>query len=212
MVLCGIVAFGVLFGRLYKLMIVDHGYYEELAIGQQTRETTVAASRGTIYDRNGYALAISATAYNVYISPYEINYYGESIQYIASGLSEILGVDYDSIVEKSENTKSWYQVISSKVETEVADQVYELINNGDSTDGNGKTVKGLKGVHVEVTSKRYYPYSTLACHVIGFVGTDNTGLEGLESMYNSYLEGTDGSVVRLSASNGIELLFENYEN
>lgn len=212
MLLCGVVVFAALGVRLYKLMIVDHDYYEGLAIEQQTRETTVAASRGTIYDTNGNALAVSATAYNVFISPAEMQMYNESPDYVARGLSEILGVDYDSIIEKSKDTRSWYKTIATKIEPDLHDEVLEFINSYTSVDEDGKTTTGLKSVHLEVTSKRYYPYSSLACHVVGFVGTDNYGLEGIELLYNDYLEGTDGSVVRLSASNGIELLFESYEN
>lgn len=212
MLVCGIVSFCVLAVRLYQVMIRDHGYYEELAIEQQTRETRVTASRGTIYDTNGNVLAKSATAYNVFISPYEMQKYGESPEYIAQGLTEILGVDYDSVIEKSKDTKSWYKTVATKIEPELADKVREFKANYVTYDSDGKKVEGLKGVHIELDSKRYYPYGSLACHVIGFVGSDNYGLEGIEMLYNSYLEGTDGSVVRLTASNGIDLLYENYEN
>jgi stage V sporulation protein D (sporulation-specific penicillin-binding protein) len=77
MVVCGIVTFIVLAARLYQVQIIDHEYYEQLAVEQQTRETTVTASRGTIFDANGKVLAISATAETVYISPYEMELYGE---------------------------------------------------------------------------------------------------------------------------------------
>ncbi|MGM9521730.1 MAG: penicillin-binding transpeptidase domain-containing protein [Oscillospiraceae bacterium] len=209
MVVCGIVAFSVLAVRLYKLMIIDHDYYEEKAVSQQTRSTTVSASRGTIYDANGNILAMSATAYTVFISPYEIKYYsedenskyGDDPKLIAEGLSEILGVDYDSIMKMMEDTSSWYKTVAVKIESELADEVRAF-----------KSEHNIVGIHIENDSKRYYPYGSLACHVIGFVGTDNYGLEGIEALYDDYLEGTDGSVVRLTTSNGTEMLFENYEN
>ncbi len=209
MIVCGVVAFSVLAIRLGKLMISDHDYYEQRAVEQQTRSTTVKADRGTIYDANGNVLAMSATAYTVFISPYEIEYYstdensryGDDPELIAQGLSEILGVEYDSIMEMMEDTSSWYKTVATKIDSELADQVREFKSEND-----------IVGIHIENDSKRYYPYGDLACHVIGFVGTDNYGLEGIEAQYNEYLEGVDGSIVRLTTNEGTEMLFENYEN
>lgn len=212
LIVCGIVAFALLAVRLYKLMITDHQLYEQMAIDQQTRETKVTANRGTIYDANGNPLAVSATAYNVFISPVEMKKYNESPEFIAKNLEAILGVSYDSIIEKSKKVESWYQVVATKLEPAEADKVREFKDAYNGVDAEGKEYTGLRSVHLEVTSKRYYPYGSLACHVIGFVGTDNTGLNGLERVYNSYLEGTDGSVTRLAAQNGVGLLYENYEN
>ena len=118
LVVCGIVAFIVLAGRLYKVQIADHEYYEQLAVEQQTRETTVTASRGTISDRNGNILAMSATAETIYISPYEMQLYEEDVNLIASKLSEILGIDANDIIEKAKDTSSWYKTIAKKVELE----------------------------------------------------------------------------------------------
>ena len=213
---CGIVAFSVLAWRLYKLMIVDHDFYEEKAVDQQTRTVSVAASRGTIYDSNHNALAQSATAYNVFISPYEIQlystkeykenekHYGDDPELIASGLAQILGEQgstREEMLEMMKDTKSWYKTVATKLEAEMTDQVRAFINE-----------HSLAGVHIEESSKRYYPYGSMACHVVGFVGTDNYGLEGIERIYDSKLEGTNGSVVRLVARNGTQMLFENYQN
>ncbi len=210
---CGVVAFSVLAVRLYKLMITDHDFYEEHAVSQQTRTVSVAASRGTIYDVNGNTLAKSSTAYTVFISPYEIKYYHEKeyksneIHYndeptlIARELSRILGVDYDWIMKLTERTDSWYERVATKIDGDLADQVRQF-----------KADNKIVGVHIEEDSKRYYPYGSLACHVVGFVGTDNYGLEGIEALYDSSLEGTNGSIVRLVANNGTEMLFENYQN
>ena len=201
MMLCGVVAFIVLAVKLYDIQITKHEEYEHLAVEQQTRETTVTASRGTITDRNGNALAISATAETVYISPYEMQLYEESPELIASGLSSILGVDYDAIIEKSKDTASWYKTVAVKIETDLADKVRAF-----------KSENKLKSIHIETDSKRYYPYSSLACQVIGFVGTDNYGLEGVEALYNNYLEGTNGSIVRLTTADGAEMLYSKYQN
>ena len=200
MTVCGILAFCVLAARLYVLQIRDHGKYEELAISQQLRETGASAERGTIYDCNMNILAMSANVENVYLSPAEIAMYDEDPELIAQKLSEILGVDYDSVLEKTKNTGSWYVTVARKVEKETADKVREF-----------KHEYGLKGVRLESDTKRYYPYSSLACHVIGFVGTDNYGLDGLEAQYNSALCGTSGKYMRATNAYGTDLLFNQYE-
>ena len=91
MAVCGIAAFSLLLARLFKLQIIDHSYYEELAIRQQLREAPTSAARGIIYDRNMNPLAVSASVDNVYLSPAEIEMYGEDKELIADGLADILG-------------------------------------------------------------------------------------------------------------------------
>ena len=200
LVVCGIVAFMVLGIRLYKLQIVDHDLYESGAIEQQVRETSISANRGTIYDRNRKILAMSASVENVFISPAEIQMYEEDPVLIAQGLSDILGVDYSSILEKTKNTKSYYQTIALRVEQDVADQVRAF-----------KTENNLNGVKLEPSTKRYYPYSSLAAHVVGFVGTENIGLSGIEAYYNGDLAGVNGRVVRAKNAYGTDMLYTKYE-
>ena len=212
-VVCGIVAFIVLGIQLYNVMIREHDKYQEMAVRQQTRSVAVSASRGTIYDANGKTLARSATAYTVFISPYEIKLYHEK-EYkknekvyndepmlIATELNRILGADIDTMLEQMKDTKSWYKTVATKISAELANEVRKF-----------KEEQSIAGVHIEEDSKRYYPCGDLACHVIGFVGRDNFGLEGIEALYDDSLEGTNGSVVRLVAQNGTEMLFENYQN
>lgn len=200
MAMCGIVAFLVLGIRLFVLQIIRHDELETAAIEQQTRESTVSANRGTIYDRNGNVLAMSASVDNVFISPNEMQEKKQDVALIAQGLSIILDVDYDSIIEKAKDTSSYYKTIKLKVEEDTANEVRSFINEND-----------IEGVYLESTTKRYYPYSTLACHVIGFVGTDNTGLEGLEAGYDEYLTGADGRVVRMKNGWGSDMLFTDFE-
>ena len=100
MAVCGIAAFSLLLARLFKLQIIDHSYYEELAIRQQLREAPTSAARGIIYDRNMNPLAVSASVDNVYLSPAEIEMYGEDKELIADGLADILGLDRDDILKK----------------------------------------------------------------------------------------------------------------
>lgn len=210
--LCGIVLFILLPLRLGYVMLYEHDYWEEKAISQQTRETSVSANRGSIYDRSGNVLAVSSTAYNVFISPREIKMYDESADYIASELSRILGVSYESIIEKSRDTASWYKTVATRIDPDTANLVRQVIKDGPSHNDEGKEVSGLKGIHLEDSSKRSYPYGSLACHIVGFTGGEGTGLEGLENYYEKYLEGTDGSIVRMQASNGVEMLYGSYEN
>lgn len=200
-VLFGIAAFAVLLARLYKLQIIDHEKYEAMAIEQQLRETPGSTSRGVIYDRNMNVLAVSASVDNVYLSPAEIEKYGEDRELIARGLSEILGFDYDELYEKTGRSGSWYVTAARKIESEKADEIRAF-----------KAEHGLRGVRLEADTKRYYPNSELACHLIGFVGTDNYGLEGIEAKYDELLSGTAGSTRRATNAYGTELLFTQYED
>ena len=200
MIVCGIVAFIVLILRLFKLQITDHDYYEDMAISQQLRETGTSASRGTIYDCNMKVLAMSADVENVYLSPAEIEKYGEDKELIADKLSEILDIEREKILEKAETKGSWYVTVARKVEPEIADAVRQFKNEYE-----------LKGVRLESDTKRYYPNSSLACHVIGFVGTDNYGLNGVEAQYNKFLAGTDGSYKRATNAYGTDMLLTQFE-
>lgn len=198
--LCGVAAFALLLGRLYILQIAEHERYESLAVRQQLREAPTSTSRGTIYDRNGSILAVSASVDNVYLSPAEIELYGEDTELIAQELGRILGLDPPGIREKATRTGSWYVTVARRIERDKADEIRAL-----------KDRYGLRGVRLETDSKRYYPNSGLACHVIGFVGTDNNGLEGIEARYESALAGTAGRTVRATNAFGSDLLLSGFE-
>lgn len=200
MAVFGIGAFLLLLARLYKLQIIDHEKYERMAIEQQLRSVPSSVTRGAVYDTNMNTLAVSASVDNVYLSPQEIEMYGEDRALIAQGLSEILGVSYDEIYEKSGQKGSWYVTVARKLEKEQADAVRAFKNQ-----------HGLRGVRLETDTKRYYPNSSLACHLIGFVGTDNYGLEGIEARYDEALSGSPGRTVRATNAMGTELLFSQFE-
>ena len=207
--LLGIAAFGLLLWKLYDLQIRQHDVLQERAVAQQTRSTVVTASRGTIYDKNGDVLAISATAETIAISPREIKEYSDKQDsgYIARGLSRILEVDADRILEKMEKNTGW-EILKSRVEQDVADQVRSFING--QTDDQGlpvpeKEQKRLYGIYLDPDSKRYYPYRTLAAQVIGFVGAENSGLYGLEAHYNDVLEGISGLTVTAKTNEGLDM-------
>ena len=201
LVLCGIAAFAALIAQLAKIMIREHDYYESAAVENQVRSTVVTASRGTIYDTQGKILAQSATVETIYISPVEMRKYEEDPELIARGLSDILDVDYDWVMKKWDHTDSWYETVMKKVEKELADEVRSF-----------KNTNSLKSLHIIEDTKRYYPYASQAAQVIGFVGTDNYGLEGIEAVYDSVLEGENGRIVRATTARGTDMLYTGYED
>ena len=194
--LFGVVTFLLLFLQLYKLQIKQHDELQTLAVRQQTMRTTVEASRGTIYDSSGDILAISSTAENIFVSPADIIKYEQDKDLIANGLGGILDVEPAEILKHLENTASQYEVIKKKVEQDTADAVRSFISEN-----------SIKGVFLEPTSKRYYPYSSLAAHVIGFVNA-NGGAYGLEAVYDEELTGQSGMVVSARDANGSALLYD----
>ena len=201
LIVCGILAFAVLGIKLFSVMIIHHDEYEKMAIDQQVRETEITASRGAIYDTNGKILAMNASVDTIFISPAEIAKNNEDPQLIARELSEILDVDYDKILSMTKNTDRWYEVVKRKVEPDVSEKVRAF-----------KKEKKLIGVKIEPDTKRYYPYGSLAAHVIGFVGQDNEGRYGLEQRYDSYLTGSTGRIIRATDNRGTDMLFVNYED
>ena len=171
MALLGVATFVVLFWKLYDLQVRQHDDLQEKAVAQQTRSTVITASRGTIYDRNGLPLALSATAETVFISPYEINSYLEEQEqkakeeaaaaeeegrpyvppiirdeeFIARGLGRILDVDPETILEKMEKTNSKYEIVKKRVDQEVADEVRRFINGEIDDEGNEITMETAAG-------------------------------------------------------------------
>ena len=198
---CGVAAFVVLAARLYKLQVTDSKYYESQALGNQLYRTTLTASRGTIFDANGKIMAMSASVENVFISPFEFERDSQDVEFIASGLSGILGVPREIIEECAKRTASQYQIIKKGVEGDEASLVREFIAENN-----------LKGIYFEEATKRYYPNDNLASQVLGFVGMDNDGLDGVEQQFNSRLNGVDGRLVSLKNARGSDLLFSGYDD
>ena len=209
MLIMGILMFVLLFFRLYDLQITRHEELQGKAVSQQTRRTVVTASRGTIYDASGNILAISASAETIILSPLEIDQAVNSKttpvswtkDSLAAGLADILGKDAASIRKRMENTESQYEVIQLRAEEDVAAKVRAYVDEND-----------IVGVYLVADSKRYYPYGSLAAQVIGFVGTENTGLYGLEAYYEEELEGQSGLVISAKdkAENDMLYTYEQY--
>ena len=202
MVLFGVVVFIPLIVTLYNLMIRDHDYYEAQAIDNQTRYTSLSASRGQIFDRNMNVLASSKTVETVFIDPNEIAQEmtkpenSNLLDHIARGLSEILDVSTDFVYKQAEDKAFRYKVIRRKIPEELADEVRSFVSENE-----------IKGVYLETDAQRYYPYSSLAAQVLGFVSRDNVGQEGLEAYYDSLLQGTAGKVVTSKGNYGSEMLY-----
>lgn len=173
--------------RLFYLQVYAGEEYQQKALDQQLRVTQLTAKRGSIYDRNMTVLARSATVWTITLSPANISS-DEEKELIAQNLSRILDVSYEEIMEKANRTASYYQIIKRKVEQTETEEVRKFLSEND-----------ISCVGVVEDSKRYYPYDNFLSSVLGFTGTDNQGLAGLEAYYDSYLSGTPGR--QLSAKN-----------
>ncbi|MDR1693293.1 MAG: PASTA domain-containing protein [Oscillospiraceae bacterium] len=183
-VLFGFVMFVPLAMKLYDISIVNHDKLEQQVLDQLTRSYTVTPGRGTIYDRNGAVLAMSASVETVCVSPRDIKT-PEQEAVIANGLANILGVDRDGVAAKIAKKNRANEKILENVEKELADKVRGFITANKLT----------QMVFLEPASRRYYPNGSLASNIVGFVGAESSGLMGLEAVYNKKLSGTAGQTV-----------------
>jgi len=200
MALLGVAAFVPVALRLHRLMVVDYEYYSGLALRNQTRSTAVTAHRGVIYDRNMNILAHSESVENVYLDPHELKQSKADIPALSEKLGEILNRDPQWVQEQARDTTKRYKQVAAAVPLETAAAIREYIN-----------AEQISGIHLEPNSKRTYPMETLAAQVIGFTNTSNTGSEGIEAAYNSYLSGTAGKVITTKGNNEMDMPFS-YEN
>ena len=196
----GIAAFLPIAFRLYDLMVNRYSYYADLALRNQSRTTQVAANRGTIYDTNMNILAASRTVENVYLDPHELKQADADLAVISRFLGDVLSLDPAWIAEQAQDLTMRYKQIAADVEEETASRIRAYITEND-----------IRGIHLEPSSRRYYPYGTLASQVIGFTNRSNTGSEGIEAAYNSYLQGRNGQVITTKGSNEMDMPFS-YEN
>lgn len=253
MLLLGVASFTVLFWKLYDLQINRHDELKAEAVGQQTDSMVISASRGTIYDKNGEIMAISYSTETVLLDPGGVQDFVESQEqkiqdaaeeaaekgapytapevldqaYIARGLSRILDVEEETILEHLENTADRYWKVKKKVDQDVADEVRRFINGEIDDEGNqlttvdedGNTVlistggrpTRLQGISLTPDTKRLYPFGSLAGNVIGFVNANNMGAYGLEASYDDVLSGSTGLTITPTNVNGTPLLFSGGE-
>lgn len=195
-----LVGFGIAITRLFYFSIIKGEELQKKAYSQQLRDTTISAKRGTIYDTNGKILAQSATVWQVVLSPNNFKT-DEQRTFVAQKLSAILGIEQKDVYEKTKE-KNYYSVVKRKVETAEKNKVLKLIDEYDDKFGSSAIISLIEDY------KRYYPYGDFASSVIGFTGSDGTGLEGVEFQYDEFLTGTPGRVITAKNANGTEMPFE----
>lgn len=189
-----VLGFGATGFGLVNTIFIHGEEYAKLAEQQQLQDIVTKAKRGDIYDRNKNKLATSATVWQIYATPSSMD--DSKKPEIAENLAKIMSLEVDKVKEYLSNNVS-YQNIGKPVEQEVAAKVREYIS-----ESKLGAVIGLSE-----TSERYYPNDNLASTVLGFVGTDNQGLGGVESQYDSVLTGTEGRVIAAKTPAGAELPF-----
>ena len=182
--------------RIGYLQIFKCEEYTNAVIEQQTQASRVNAMRGTIYDRNGKALAESATVNTLICNPKQIEA-DKAAEIVATRLSPIIGLEYDYIYERLTKTTTQYQMLKKRLSVEETTAIEEL---KDSTK-NPETSKYFKGITFENDSKRYYSYG-IAPHILGFTGYDNDGRMGIELMFDDELSGEPGSIISTRSASG----------
>ena len=185
--------------RIGYLQFVEGNHLKELAYNQQTINQIISPKRGNIYDSTGKALAISAQVDTITINPSKFIKNSEEAtqklqEKISKGLSEIFELDYDEVLQKV-TSKSQVETIIKKVEQEKIDKLKDWMNENDIS----------IGINIDEDTKRYYPYETVASNLIGFCGSDNQGLSGIESKWDTVLTGTPGKIVSSKGSDQKEI-------
>lgn len=196
--------FGSAIARLSYLTLVQGSSLQESAVDQQLKDTTVSAKRGTIYDSKGKVLAESASVWQVAMAPTYLKT-DEQRKAVAEGLSKILDLDYDNVYEKTKQN-SYYVVVKRKIEADAREKILEFIEEIDKKYGCGSVIQLLDDY------KRYYPHDDLASCVLGFTGSDDQGLEGIEYQYDEYLSGTPGRIVTAKNARGTDMPFQYEQN
>lgn len=167
-----------------------------MAYAQHTLDRKINPKRGTIYDATGnVVLAVSATVRTVTVNP--VNISNEDREKVAHALSDILGVDYEKTLVKVSKRTS-IETIATKVEEEQADMLMKWLEENEI----------VTGINIDEDTKRYYPYNNLTSQIIGFCGSDNQGLDGIESLYDSELRGEKGKIIKITDAKGKTILKE----
>jgi stage V sporulation protein D (sporulation-specific penicillin-binding protein) len=172
------VGFMLLSGRIFWVQFIDGAELSEKAAQNRMRDVPVESKRGIIYDRNGQELAISISTDSVYAIPAEINK-SKRQQEIAHKLSEILEMDEDKLYKRITRQSS-FEWVKRQISPAQSKKLRSM---------------NLPGIDLTEESRRYYPKGTLAIHILGISGTDNTGLEGIDKYYNDLVGGTKGRII-----------------
>ncbi len=195
------IAWIILCTRVGIVQLIEGDKWKEKSEKQQYVSRSITAGRGTIYDRSGkIILAQSSSVETVTVNP--VNISKEDKEKVSKAISEIFELDYNKILKKV-NKKSSIETIIKRVDKEKTDKLRVWMEENEL----------YTGINIDEDTKRYYPYSTLASHIIGFVGSDNQGLDGIEAKYNEVLTGKNGSISKMLDAKGniIENTGENYE-
>ena len=162
----------------------------KLAYEQQTLDRKINPKRGTIYDSTGKkALAVSSTVETITVNPGNIK--KEDKEKVAKELCDLFDLDYEKILKKV-TKRSSIETIVKKVEKDKTNELRKWMEEND--------IKS--GINIDEDTKRYYPYSNFASQIIGFCGSDNQGLDGIEAKYDNELNGTQGSIKRHTDAKG----------
>lgn len=182
-----------LIGRIGFIQFVQGGELTTLAYEQQTLDRKVNPKRGTIYDATGKKeLAVSSTVETVTVNPGNIP--KEDKEKVAQKLAELFELDYEKTLKKV-TKRSSIETIAKKVEKEKTDNLRQWMEQNNIT----------TGINIDEDTKRYYPYSNFASQIIGFCGSDNQGLDGIEAKYDTELKGKQGSIQRHTDAKGGEI-------
>ena len=199
-----VLGFGAAVLRLTYLTTIQSSELQESAVDLQLADTTVSAKRGTIYDANGNVLAESASVWQVVMSP--VNFKNDKQrQAAAKGLSEIFDLEYNDVLDDTKQ-QSHYVVVKRRIESDEREKVLELID----TLKKDYSCSGV--IQLLDDYKRYYPKNSLASSVIGFTGSDDQGLEGIEYEYDRYLSGTPGRIITAQNARGTDMPFRYEQN
>lgn len=182
--------------RIAWIQFIDGDRLKYMAYVQHTLDRKINPKRGTIYDATGTkVLAVSATVRTITVNP--VNIAKEDKEKVAKALSEIFNVDYETTLKKV-SKRSSIETIARKVEKEQADELMRWMEQNNI----------LTGINVDEDTKRYYPYNNLASQIIGFCGSDNQGLDGIEALYDSKLKGETGKIIKITDAKGNTILKE----
>ncbi len=200
-----VIGFGAVSVRIGYLTLVQGTYLQEKAVEQQLVDTTVNSKRGTIYDAKGKVLAQSASVWKVVLAPAYLKTEEQRI-YVAQNLAKILDLKYEDVYKKTKQ-KTYYVVLKRKIESDEREKILSLC------DALNEKFDGLSNVITLFDDyRRYYPYNDLASSVIGFTGSDDQGLEGVEFKYDDYLTGTPGRIITARNANQTDMPFQYEQN
>ena len=176
----------ILITRIGFIQFVQGSELQSMAYMQQTLNRQINPKRGTIYDSSSKViLAVSASSETVSVNPNNIS--KDNKNKTAQALSDIFGLDYNDTLGKISKNSS-IEIIAKKVDKTDTDKLRVWMDQNNIS----------AGINIDEDTKRFYPYSTMAASVIGFTGSDNQGLQGLELEYDSILKGQQGKILKMT--------------